>query len=77
MLLQVQHLLKGEQVMKNDDTFSDIEAQSSSRPDADTNSDVLALSSSHNGQQDSSSSDILPQLEQRHYVSSLYAAFTW
>ena len=51
--------------MKNDDTFSDIEAQSSSRLEPDATNDVRALSSSHDMQQDTSTSAILPRMERR------------
>ena len=51
--------------MKNDDTFSDIEAQSSSRPESDATNDDRVLSSSNDMQQDTSTSAILPRMERR------------
>ena len=51
--------------MKNDDTFSDDEAPSTSFPERDVNSDEGALSSSHNVPQGTSSSTPLPRMERR------------
>ncbi len=51
--------------MKNDDTFSEDEAPSTSFPERDVNSDEGALSSSHNVPQGTSSSTPLPWMERR------------
>ncbi len=51
--------------MKNDDTFSDDEAPSTSFPEHDVNSDWRTLSSPQNMPQDTSSSTPLPRMERR------------
>ncbi len=51
--------------MKNDDTFSEDEAPSTSFPERDVNSDEGALSSPQNMPQDISSSTPLPRMERR------------
>ena len=56
--------------MKNDDTFSDDGAPSSSFPERDVNCDGRTRSSPHNVPQDTSSSTPLPRMERR--LSSHY-----